>query len=330
MTTTINWGILSPGRIAHQFAQAIEVVNDANIVAVASATPGKATDFAAKYNIPHAYRDYQELIASQQVDIVYVASVHTMHAHQTMRCLLAGIPVLCEKPITVNTQQLSELIKTAEKQKVFLMEALWTRFLPITEAVQKWLADEEIGELERIKSSFGFIANTSNKDRLKNPELAGGVLLDLGVYPIAMSQLFAQADVTDIRTNASISETGIDEQLDVVLKYANGKTSEFSCSFRHHYKNAMTLEGSAGYIEIKEQFWGATKAVLHTDNQAQEIELPHAANGFEYQILAAMSALHNKQLETAQMPLADSLKNMQVMDQIRDQIGLRYPFEQEK
>ena len=327
MSDVINWGILSPGRIAHNFAQATAVIDHANVVAVASSSADKASDFAVQYNIPFVFVNYAELLACQQVDCVYIASVHSMHAEQALSCLEKGIPVVIEKPITVNSKQLATLIDLAGQKNVFLMEALWTRFLPVTEQVRAWLSEGMIGQLQHVKSSLGFKADVADSDRLKNPQLAGGVLLDLGIYPIAMSQYFSQSAVNDIQASAIIGNTGVDEELRVKLSYSNGVTAAFDCSIRQNYANCLRLEGSDGHITMTAPFWGATSASLYTNGKTTEFAQAHEVNGFEHQIRGAMQVLSNDATEADNMTWADSLENMRVMDSIRDSIGVHYPFE---
>ncbi|MBT8448291.1 MAG: Gfo/Idh/MocA family oxidoreductase [Gammaproteobacteria bacterium] len=327
MTDTFKWAIFSPGRIARQFADAACHLDGCTITAVASSSLARAQAFADNYAVPHVFNSYQHLLEQVEIDAVYIASVHSMHHEQIRLCLNAGIPVLCEKPITVNATELKQLITIASQKKLFLMEALWTRFLPVTNQVKSWLDMGAIGNLQHIQASFGFESNALATDRLKNPNLAGGVLLDLGIYPIAMSQYFNPYSVKEVTAKAILGETGVDEQLTVRLGYDNGVISEFICSMNNNYENNLKLVGDAGSIEINAPFWGATAAKLVQTNATKTFDNPHIVNGFEYQILAAIDAINNKQLEALQMPLGDSLNNMRLMDTIRAQIGVLYPFE---
>jgi len=327
MTDRFKWAIFSPGRIARQFADAAGHLDGCTITAVASSSLARAEAFAESYAVAHVFNDYQRLLDQVEVDAVYIASVHSMHHEQIRLCLNAGIPVLCEKPITVNASELKSLMTIASQKKIFMMEALWTRFLPVTNQVKSWLNIGAIGNLQHIQASFGFESNSVATDRLKNPDLAGGVLLDLGIYPIAMSQYFNSYPVKEVIAEAVLGETGVDEQLTVKLVYENGVISEFICSMNNNYENTLKLVGDAGSIEINAPFWGATTAKLIQMTNTKTFETPHIINGFEFQIHAAMDAVKNKQLEAMQMPLGDSLNNMLLMDTIRAQIGVLYPFE---
>ena len=324
-----KWGVFSPGRIAHQFADAIAGITEAEIIAVASSSADRAAKFSQQFGIQNSYPSYEELLQQSEVDAIYIASVHSLHAEQIRICLEAGIPVLCEKPITVNSEQLRDLITLASENNVFLMEALWTRFLPITAEVKHWLSNGTIGDLKNIESSFGFVANADAKNRLRNPALAGGTLLDIGIYPIAMSQYFADAAVAEIDVSAKLGDTGVDEQLSAKLSYSNGVISEFQCSINHRYENTMTLYGEHGYIIITAPFWGTTAAKLSVDDEVHSVNKAHLVNGFEFQIMEVMTAVRNNQIESSMMPLADSLVNLALMDRIRGEIGVRYPFEME-
>ncbi|HET7144041.1 MAG TPA: Gfo/Idh/MocA family oxidoreductase, partial [Anaerolineales bacterium] len=183
-----RWGILGPGRIAHNFAGGLKVIDDASLYAVASSKIERAKEFADQYGGAKTYNSYEALLDDPEVDGVYVATPHRFHFENIILCLKAGKPVLCEKPLTVNAAETKKLIETAKKNKVFLMEALWTRFLPIYPVIRKWLDEKAVGDISLMVGTFGFNAPKAKDDRWQNPELAGGTLLDMGIYPISVSQ----------------------------------------------------------------------------------------------------------------------------------------------
>ncbi len=185
---SFNWGILGPGRIAKKFAQSLEAINNANLYAVASNNKDRADSFANEFSADKLYYTYKDLASDNNIDAVYIAPPHRFHYENTKLCLEAGKPALCEKPITVNASEAKLLIDLARSKNLFLMEALWTRYLPIYQLVKKWLDDKIIGEVKLLNSTFGYNFPRDLEDRKFNHELAGGGLLDLGVYSIAISQ----------------------------------------------------------------------------------------------------------------------------------------------
>jgi len=322
-----NWGILGPGRIAQQFADGMNVIDDATLYAVASSSPERAGAFIKKNGGEKIYNSYEALVNDPQVDAIYIATPHRFHFENAMLCLNAGKPVLCEKPLTVNAAETRELIKIARAKNVFLLEALWTRFLPIYDPIRQWLDEQAIGDLHLISSTFGFNTPKGKDDRWLNPELAGGTLLDMGVYPISTSQWVVRQLPESFGAKAIVGETGVDELMSVVLQYPNGVISQFSSSFLSNGVNDMFIYGTKGFIRIHANYWGATKATLSAGGQELTISKPLRAGGFEYQTEEAMRCIRAGLVESPGMTHAETLANMELMDKIRAEIGVRYPFE---
>ena len=216
-----NWGILGPGRIAHQFAKGLQVIDDASLYAVASSKIERAQEFANEYGGAKTYNSYEELVSNPDVDGVYISTPHRFHYENILLCLNAGKPVLCEKPLTVNANEARELIKTSRAKNAFLMEALWSRYLPIYSVIRKWLDEKAIGDISLMVGTFGFNAPKDKDDRWQNPELAGGTLLDMGIYPIAISQWVMRSQPKSFVSMAHIGATGVDELTTILLKYEN-------------------------------------------------------------------------------------------------------------
>jgi dihydrodiol dehydrogenase / D-xylose 1-dehydrogenase (NADP) len=323
----VNWGILGPGRIAHTFAQGCQATMGSKIYAVASRDAARAESFAAWYQIPKVYTDYQDMLDDPQVDMVYVATPHRFHHEQVLLCLQAGKSVLCEKPLTVNALQAEELIKTAKERNAFLMEALWTRFLPIYGVIHKWLNGGIIGKIWLMRSTFGYQASKDPAERWFNPELAGGSLLDLGVYNINISQWVMGKAPDSFQVYGQLAESGVDEMIAAMLWYKDGTVSQFSCNFVTNDINDFTIYGEYGNIRIHPGFHAASTATLVTENEELTIKNPIKASGFEYEIEEAMQCYLNGKLESPIMPLAQTLQNMELMDGIRRQLGVVYPFE---
>ncbi len=261
------------------------------------------------------------------MDAVYIATPHRFHFDNAMLCLNAGKPILCEKPLTVNSMETKILIETAKEKNVFLLEALWTRYLPIYSQIRQWLNDGSVGELHLLSSTFGFNIPKGKDQRWLNPELAGGTLLDMGVYPIATSQWVLGQMPESFGAKAAIGETGVDELISVVLKYPNGVISQFSTNFRSNNVNDFFIYGSKGIIRIHANYWGASQATLMVEGQETTVTKALRSGGFEYQTEEVMRCLRAGLVESPEMTHAQTLANMQLMDEIRREIGVKYPFE---
>jgi predicted dehydrogenase len=322
-----NWGIIGPGRIAHQFAQGLQVIDDAALYAVASTSAERAQAFAAQYGGAKTYTSYEALVADPQVDAIYIATPHRFHVDNALLCLKAGKPVLCEKPLTVNAAETRQLIEPARANKVFLMEALWTRYLPVYQPIREWLDAKAIGDLRLLVSNFGINIPKDPGERWLNPELAGGTLLDMGIYPIAVSQWIMKQTPQAFSAQAHLGSTGVDELTAVMLKYENGVISQFNSNFITDGVNDFYIYGSIGHVRIHANYWAATEATLVTADQTVTVSRPFRGGGFEYQTEEAMRCIRAGLLESPGMSHADTLANMQLMDGIRAAIGLRYPFE---
>lgn len=327
MESKFNWGIIGPGRIAKKFAEAVRGIPRANVYALASRSSTNPDELLHTFGAEKYYQTYEDLAVDPKVDAVYIATPHRFHYENVKLCLETGKAVLCEKPLTVNAKQTEKLIKLSQVKHLFLMEALWTRFLPIYEQVRQWLDAGEIGEIRLAESSFGYIAPRDAQDRLLNPELAGGALLDIGVYNTAITQWVFKKNPQAINAVGHIGETGIDETVSVILSHENGVAAQFACTFLAQPLNQFVIVGTKGTIIIGPNFWEATQASLIKNGKTRTIKKRMAINGFEYQVKAAMQAIKNGELDCKQMTQSDTLSNMHTMDVIRQQMGLKYPFE---
>jgi predicted dehydrogenase len=323
----IRWGILGPGRIAHRFAQALEVVDGARLQAVASRSAERAGEFAREYGAPAAYGSDEALAADPNVDAVYIATPHRFHHAQARLCLEAGKPVLCEKPLTVNAAEAEDLIRLARAKRVFLMEALWSRCLPVYRQVRTWLDAGAIGDIRLVSSTFCFQPERDPADRKFNHDLAGGGLLDLGVYNVALSQWAIGADPIAISAKGQIGDTGVDEMTAATMVYPGDVMAQFTCSLLFDAANDLTIYGTRGFVRLHPDFWGSTQATLAAGGSKVLADHPFRRNGFEYEVEEAMDCIRRGRIESADMPLAATLANLRAMDEIRAQIGLRYSFE---
>ncbi len=322
-----KWGIIGPGRIAHQFVDGLKVIDDAALYAVASSSLERAQAFARQYAGEKTYASYEALVNDPQVDAIYIATPHRFHFDNALLCLKAGKPVLCEKPLTVNAAEARQLIEVSRANHVFLMEALWTRYLPIYQQIRQWLDARAIGDLRLLVSTFGITVPKDQKDRWLNPELAGGTLLDMGVYPLAVSQWVMGQMPQSFSVQAYLGHTGVDELTAALLKYENGVISQFNSNFLTDGVNDFLIYGTTGHIRIHANYWAATQATLVAGRPTETVSKPFRGSGFEYQIEEAMRCIRAGLLESPAMSHADTLANMQLMDNIRATIGLKYPFE---
>lgn len=323
----IRWGILGTGAIAAAFATALRQVTDATLFAVGSRSQTSADDFAQTHDLVRAFASYAELAADPDVDVVYIASPHTAHFEHTMLCLGAGKHVLCEKPFALNSTQTEQMVALAKHNGLFLMEAMWMRFIPLIIELRRRVDAGEIGQVRMIQADFGFRAPRNPHSRLFNPELAGGALLDLGIYPLAFSALLLGAP-TEITSLANIGTTGVDEQSAYVLKHEGGELSVLASALRTQTSMSAWVYGTDGRIHLPKQFWRAKEMVLYRNEmQPESIHLPYTGNGYQFEAQEVVDCLRAGKTESEIMPLRDSESLMGTMDTIRRQWGLTYPNE---
>jgi predicted dehydrogenase len=324
MTTPIRWGIIGLGAIAKSFARGLQAVPDAKLVAVGSRSLDKAKAFAAEFGAARAHGSYQELAGDREVDAIYVASPHPMHKEDAILCLEAGKAVLCEKPFTVNRAELEQVVAVARRRRVFLMEAMWTRFLPIMGRVREWLASGAIGEPRMLTADFGFRCAWDPQSRLLAPALAGGSLLDVGVYTVALAGMVFGPAPARITGLAHLGETGVDEQAAFVFGYPKGQLAVLASAVRTNTPQDARIDGTEGRIVIP-SFWKGSRAVLTAGDRTETVEMPLAGNGYNYEAIEVGRCLREGLLESPLIPLDESLAIMGTMDELRRQFGLRYP-----
>lgn len=323
----IQWGVIGPGGIAHRFAAALSVVDGCRLRAVASRAIERAEAFRRKWDGDVAYEGYERLAADASVDVVYIATPHRFHCENALLCLEAGKHVLCEKPLAVNEREAARMVQAARDRGLFLMEALWTRFLPIYGLARTWLNEGRIGEVRQARSSFSIMIERNPEGRLLNLDLAGGALLDLGIYNIALSQWAFEGDPASVAALGYIGETRVDEIISATLDYGAGRMSQFVCGFLANMENELRIYGTRGEIRMNPPFWSSESATLVSLGKEVTVTRPPRRNGFEYQIEAAAACIRDGQVESNIVPHADTVANARLMDEIRSQIGLAYPFE---
>ena len=322
---TIRWGIAGPGNIARRFAQAVKNVEGAELAAVASRDPARAENFGAEFGISHIFHSYEAMAASDAVDAVYIATPHPFHAPCAELFLKAGKHVLCEKPMCVNAAQGERMKAWAAENGVFLMEAMWTRFLPAILEAKKIVDRGDIGEILGIEADFCYRTEWGTVPRLFLPELAGGGLLDVGVYCLHFAAIFLGSDPESV-TAVAHTEGGVDVHTNMVLKYRNGAVASLSSAIGVTKPETGYIYGTKGYICLP-CFYGAQELQVHTGDSVTAIKREYLGNGFEEEIIEVCRCIREGKLQSPTMPIDETISILRQMDTVRQQIGIRYPFE---
>ena len=324
MDQVIRWGILGTGRIARAFATALRDIPGAELVAVASRSSASAEEFGREFEVKRCHASYQALADDAQVDIVYIATPHTLHADNALMCLHAGKHILCEKAFTMNQREAAQVIALARQKKLFLMEAMWTRFLPAIVEAKRLITSGAIGKVQQVQADLGFVATVGLEHRLLNPELGGGAVLDLGIYPLSTSTFFL-GPVDVVQAIGEFSATGIDMQTAFVLRHRDGGVSSCMCSLRTKTPSEMTISGELGSIRLHARFHQTETLTLTLANgDTRTLHCPFIGNGYAYEAIEVMRCLRAGLTESPVMPLDETLALMGVLDTIRAQIGLSY------
>ncbi|MDQ0113899.1 Gfo/Idh/MocA family protein [Paenibacillus harenae] len=326
---TINWGIAGPGWISSKFAKDLAFAEGAKLVAVGGRSLDKAESFAKQFDIPRAYGSLKELAADGEVDIVYIGTLHPAHKENALMLLRAGKAVLCEKPFTINAAEAEEMIRFARENGIFLMEAMWTRYLPPIRKVREWLAEGHIGEVRMVKADFGFDMGWAPESRLLDPKLGGGALLDAGIYPISFASMVFGEQPAKIMSSARIGQTGVDEQFSLLFEYEGGRTAALNGAVQLGMVSDAYIYGTKGYIHAPNFLFGKM-ASLHVSGQEPILfEDGREPDGYYFEAEEAMNCLREGKLESAIMPLDETLAIMRTLDTIRAQWGLRYPADEQ-
>ncbi|WP_084104744.1 Gfo/Idh/MocA family protein [Demequina sp. NBRC 110056] len=319
----IRWGILGAGGIAHKMADAIINHTAGELVAVGSRTPGKAEKFVAEVGSGRAYGSYEEVVNDPDVDAVYVATTHNDHHEPALLAIEAGKHVLVEKAFTQNAAQAETVVAAARAKGVYLQEAMWARFLPHQAEVRAAIARGEIGDVVAVQADHG--QALTHVERMYRPELAGGALLDLGVYPIAFAHdiLGVPESITAV---GQLRDTGVDGQVSMVFQYP-GAQATLHTTMEARTQNAAVISGTEGRIEIADTFYNPTTFTLKRHDGTSWTYDGRLDNGFQYEAAELARNVAEGRLESAILPLDQTLEIMRIMDEVRSQIGLVYPNE---
>ena len=326
MSWSIKWGILGLGKIAHKFASDLILIEDCELKAVASSSEDRAKIFANKYGLETFYGSYDYLYDDESIDIIYIASLNQNHHGHVIKAIKHGKAVLCEKPLAVNYRQAKEMLDCAMENQVFLMEALWTRFNPTFEQILRWINEGAIGKLRYINATFSFNGLNNDLDsRLFNPAKGGGSLLDIGIYPLFLS-LSILGKPNNIKASAVLSETGVDEQIGMLLTYDQSQAILYS-SYVHNEDMRATICGEKGEIYLESRWHETANLKLVKEGNIYKKTFDFIGKGYSYEIEEANWCLRNKKTESTKWSLQCSLDLVELMDQIRKQTGVRYPME---
>lgn len=326
MFGSFNVGIMGSGNIAGIMAGTINKMKNVRVYAVASRQQVHADVFAGKYGCKKAYGSYADLVSDKKVDLIYVATPHSEHYENVKMCLEAGKPVLCEKAFTLNAAQAEELVRIAAEHKVFLAEAMWTRYMPMLTTIREVIGSGIIGEPKTLTANLGYVI--SSKERLTNLALGGGALLDVGVYTINFALMIFGHNISKIASCCTFTETGVDEQNAICLQYYDGKVANLNSSMVSLSDRQGIIYGTKGFAVVENI--NNFESIAVYDRQYKKVasyKCPKQISGYEYEVEACIEAIKCGQIECAQMPHSETLRVMRIMDEIRSQWGMKYPCE---
>ena len=323
----LKMAILGAGGIASTMAGTISRMEQVECYAVGSRSLEKAQAFAQKFGFQKAYGSYEELVRDEEVELVYIATPHSEHYENARLCIRHKKPVLCEKAFTANAKQAKELLDYAKKEKVFITEAMWVRYLPMLQTIRAELADGAIGTPTMLTANLGYLI--SEVPRLQRPDLAGGALLDVGVYPINFARMIFGDRIVKISSACTYTDSGVDEQDSITIIYEDGKVAQLAASMLGLSDRRGTIYGTKGFMVIENINNFESLTVYDTGYRpVKTIERPEQISGYEYEVEACIRALSEGKLECEEMPHEETLRVMELMDGLREEWGVKVPFEE--
>ena len=322
----IRWGIIGLGQIARSFANDLKLVPEAELYAVASSSATRASDFAREFDCKKSYTSYQELFQDSDVDVVYVATIHTTHCDLSIEAMAHGKHVLCEKPVAINQGEASRMVQASQENNVFFMEAFWTRFNPSIIKIKELLEQGGIGKVRYIHADFTIYAlGHDPNSRLLNVDLAGGSLLDVGVYPVFLSYWLLGIP-QEIQACSQFFETGAEIQTSMIFQYEAAQALLYS-GFASNTEMKAKICGEAGEIFINPQWFQAQGFELIKNGETKSYDLPTTGQGYAHEILEVHECLKNGKTESATWSHQNSLELISIMDNVRIKAGITFPFE---
>ncbi|GAA2504079.1 oxidoreductase [Winogradskya humida] len=320
---TTRWGILGTGGIAATFASDLPLVPGAELAAVGSRTQEAADAFATKHGAARAHGSWAALAADPDVDVIYVATPHSSHHAASMVCLEGGKSVLIEKPMTLDLASSAQLVQEARTRELFLMEAMWMRCNPAIRKIRDLITEGAIGDIVTLHADFGLQGPFEPTHRLRDPALGGGALLDLGVYPIHFADLMLGAPET-VHSWATLTPENVDETTGILLGYASGAAATLTCSIAGESRNAATITGTRGRIEIPPGFFNARTFDLIRGGEVETFDLDYEGSGYQFEAIEVQRCLAHNFPESPLVPHTTTLEIMTLMDTIRAEIGVSY------
>ncbi len=325
-SSVFRWGILGPGKIARRFAEGLAHCSSAaRVTAVGSRSLERAREFGDEFGASRAYGSYEELAADGSLDAVYIATPHSEHARHAILCLEHGRPVLVEKPFTLNQREARQVIDMARARGLFCMEAMWTRFFPAVRLLRRLIADGAIGRPRMVTADFGYRTEFDAGSRLFDPRLGGGGLLDVGIYPLSLACMLLGEPVSAV-AQASLAATQVDDSAAFLLQHRGGELSLLSCATQVRTANEARVFGEAGSISLNGEWWKADGLTISRDGaDAETVRLEYPGNGFQFEADETQACIRSGKLESAIMPLDETMMQMRVLDDLRRQTGVVYP-----
>ena len=322
---TYNWGIIGAGSISRKFAEDLKLLPQARLKAIASRSASRASAFAREFKVPVSYDSWDGMAGDPEIDIVYVATHHPFHFENSRACLEAGKAVLCEKPFTMNRRELDQLVRIARGKNVFLMEAIWTRFLPSTGKLLDILNSGELGKLTNVYADFGFRLEYHPEHRLYDPAKGGGALLDIGIYPVFLSQLLAGMP-DKIHASARLAPTGVDHSCNMIIEHGSGTVSSLNCTLESPSPVEANILFERGWVRMESWWLTPGPLTLHRmGSKSVRFKFREPGHGYHYEAAEVMSCLDRGLTESPVLPLSFSLELMGTLDAVRERCGIRYP-----
>ena len=320
-------GILGAGHIARKMATTLREMNDVEAYAVAARQIERAQTFAAEFGIQRAYGSYEELVRDENIDLIYIATPNSSHYNHAKLCLEQGRPVLCEKPFTVNVEEAKALIELSQKNKLFITEAIWTRYMPFSKQIKDVAWSGILGNPMTLTASLSY--PVAGKERIVSPALGGGALLDLGVYALNFAAMIFGGDIERVVSACTKMPSGVDGQNSITLCYAGGRMAVLQTNVYCAGDRQGIICGDKGYM-IVDNINNPQHANIYAENHTllQELECPQQITGFEYQVQASLEAISQGKIESADMPHAEIIRMMQLMDDIRKSWGVHFPADE--
>jgi len=324
----IKWGILGTGRIAGKFASDLQYAEGCELIAVGSRSQASADEFANEFSVKYRHGSYDELVKNPEVEVIYIATPHNLHYENTLLCLNHGKAVLCEKPFAMNTRQALTMINLAMEKKVFLMEALWTKFHPHFIKMQQMIGEGMLGDIKSVLINFGFKPVPPVNPRLFEPELGGGTVMDIGIYNVFMAlNILGKPDHIDaVMTPAP---TGVDEQCAILFRYKNGAMAQLFSTFLTNLGTEADISGTKGRVRLTSKFYEPSATIEFyegRDNPKQIIAVEkERGTGYQYEARHVNECLRKGLTESDILPFADTIRLMETLDEIRRKAGIHYP-----